>query len=78
MTVVAWDGSILAADKRYSDGSMDRTVTRVFRVGDLLVAGSGTRSMILPMIEWVRAGRVVADFPPMQRDNDFGQQITQD
>lgn len=75
MTVVAWDGSTLAADKRCSDGSMIRTVTKVFRVGNLLVAGAGTRSMIMQMVEWVRAGRVVADFPPMQRDKDDWQPI---
>jgi len=31
--------------------------------------------MIMQMIEWVRAGRAVADFPPMQRDKDDWQPI---
>ena len=39
MTVIAWDGHTLAADKRsVSGGGIARTVTKIQRHGDCLIA----------------------------------------
>lgn len=47
MTTIAWDGKMLAADKRMSYGTLTRTVRKVFRIGDALVAGSGSASILV-------------------------------
>jgi 20S proteasome alpha/beta subunit len=70
MTCIAWDGKTLAADKRACSGQMISVVTKIWRLGDVLFAGSGDPSFVYQMREWVRAGRVVADFPVSQRDED--------
>jgi 20S proteasome alpha/beta subunit len=75
MTVVAWDGKTLAADKRASYGGMICTVTKIFRVGDLLVGGAGELPFVLAMVEWVRNGRKVDEFPADQRGKDDWQPL---
>ncbi|MES2352088.1 MAG: hypothetical protein V4641_31350 [Pseudomonadota bacterium] len=75
MTVIVWDGKTLAADKRCSYGGMNCTVTKIFRVGALLVGGSGDVPYIQAMVDWVRRGRNVADYPVDQRDKDNWQPI---
>ncbi|MES2346268.1 MAG: hypothetical protein V4641_01735 [Pseudomonadota bacterium] len=75
MTVIAWDGKTLAADKRCSYGGMICTVTKIFRAGDLLVGGSGDFPHVLAMVEWVKRGRNADDFPVAQRDKDDWQSV---
>lgn len=75
MTVIAWDGKTLAADKRACYGGMICTVTKIFRVGDLLVGGSGELPYVLAMIEWVRQGRQLEAFPNAQRSKDDWQPL---
>lgn len=69
MTVVAWDGRTLAADKRTSFGGLHALTTKVHRVGDALVAGCGTTALIHEMVEWLRRGADPATFPAAQRDS---------
>ncbi|MGL4441444.1 MAG: hypothetical protein ACRCUE_19505 [Bosea sp. (in: a-proteobacteria)] len=75
MTVIAFDGRTLAADKRACVGGMARTVTKIHRVGPLLVGGSGESSFIANVIEWVRNGRDPATFPATQKDKDDWQTV---
>ena len=75
MTVIAWDGKTLAADRQSSYGGMICAVTKIHRVGDLLVGGSGDLAFVLEMIEWVRGGRVISEFPAAQRTKDDWQSI---
>lgn len=75
MTCVAWDGKTLAADKRATSNGLISTVTKIYRVGDLLVGGSGEPAFIGAMLEWIRAGRAPANFPASQRDKDDWQPI---
>lgn len=41
MSVIAWDGERLAADKRATLGTLIRTTTKVFHLGDALAAYAG-------------------------------------
>ena len=68
MTCIAWDGVTLAADKRGTFAGLARTVTKIFRVGERLVAVAGNCAEGMDMLDWIRGGRVAADFPPAQRD----------
>lgn len=52
MTVVAYDGKTLAADRQATYGNTPFPVTKIFRVGNDLVAGSGDWSECLAFLEW--------------------------
>lgn len=69
MTVVAWDGVTLAADKQTSDVGLRLKTTKAVRIGNLLVAGSGDAHRIREMHEWVAGGRKKEDLPSFQRDS---------
>jgi len=75
MTCIAWDGKTLAADKRASYGGTITTLTKIWRVGDVLVGGSGESSFIGAMVEWVRGGRLSSDFPTSQANKDDWQPL---
>lgn len=78
MTVIAFDGRIIAADKRANYGSLQRTTTKLHRVtpihGDykgheLIVGTAGISAQGKEMIEWIRRGMDPQDFPSTQRDS---------
>lgn len=70
MTVIAWDGHTLAADKLSRCGNTKNRVTKIYAVGELLFAGAGEFAFILECLEWVRKGRAPDAFPPAQRNKD--------
>lgn len=75
MTCIAWDGTTLAADKLACYGSCRNTTTKIHRVGELLVGGSGETAFIGAMLEWIRMGREHDKFPASQRDKDDWQPV---
>jgi hypothetical protein len=80
MTVIAWDGRTLAADKRATNSGLQRTVTKVFKVlrpatekrgaHFLLVAGSGGYDLLIEMVKWITEGEDPATFPAAQRTKE--------
>ncbi len=75
MTVIAWDGKTLAADKRTSIGGLHATTTKVRRIDGCLVAGCGTVSMVREVIEWLVEGCDPKTFPASCRDGDNGPSV---
>ncbi|AVQ81666.1 hypothetical protein [Variovorax sp. PMC12] len=70
MTVIAWDGKTLAADKRaVHAGYTGGTVTKIHRWPGGLCAFSGDLDVGVQLVEWLRAGAVPADFPKLQTEN---------
>lgn len=65
MTVIAWDGRTLAADKRANYNGHARTVTKIFRLdAHRLVAFAGDAANACALVEWLRdPDRKAADFP---------------
>lgn len=70
MSVIAWDGFRLAADKRILMGNMIRTTTKIFRDGNALVGYSGGADAGEEILAWFRRGRDPATFPESQRNKD--------
>lgn len=75
MSVIAWDGRQLAADKRASMGGLIASTTKIFRVedkqfGEALVGYSGNADAGEEMLAWFSAGHDPTTFPPSQRDKD--------
>lgn len=75
MTVIAWDGETLAADKRHTNNGMIFSGTKIFHVGNLLVGCSGRTCVGSEMIEWIRKGRKPSKFPEIQKTEDFATTI---
>lgn len=69
MTVIAWDGQCLAADKRTNFGGLHATTTKVSRLLDgSLIAGCGPTALIIEMTLWIGNGADPATLPAAQRD----------
>lgn len=71
MTVIAWDGKTLAADKRAtSGGGIARTVTKICRgkKGEL-IAVTGDWDTAIEMREWFEAGADPTTFPSKARED---------
>lgn len=67
MTVIAWDGRALAADKRTTDAGMARTTTKIERAPDRsLVGAAGNTARCKALIEWVCQGAL-----PARWNNDW-------
>lgn len=71
MTVIAWDGVTLAADKRSSSGGYAATVTKITRMptGEL-VATSGDADVGRSLVAWFQSGAVPEQFPDNRDGND--------
>ena len=70
MSVIVWDGTTLAADKRACLGSLIMTTTKIFRSGDALAAYAGDADGGEEMLAWFGAGRDPEKFPASQREKD--------
>ncbi len=75
MTVIAWDGKTLAADRLTNCQGVRMSVTKIHRLDGMLVGGAGELDMILEVVEWIRAGRNPATFPAAQRTRDDNQAV---
>lgn len=70
MTVIAWDGKTLAADKRATTGGgIARTVTKIERHKDALLAFTGSWDVATQIREWWKAGADPENFPSKARDD---------
>jgi len=70
MTVIAWDGKTLAADKRGTCAYMRYSVTKIHRVPDGLVAFSGGGAHAGELLNWFHGSRNPDAYP--RCDNDSG------
>jgi len=69
MTVVAWDGEMLAGDKRTNFGGLHGTTTKVHRLPDgSLVGCAGNTAQIAEVVHWLGAGAEPDKMPAIQRD----------
>lgn len=69
MSVVAWDGLTLAADKRAVIGSLYRKTTKIFRLNDCLVGYAGDTDKAEELKAWWAAGAAPKEFPESCRDD---------
>ena len=71
MTVIAWDGQTLAADRRACLGSLYRTTKKIFyHPAGCLLGYSGDADHGEEIYDWFKAGRVLAEFPANLREKD--------
>lgn len=70
MSVIAWDGTTLAADKRASCGGFFHTTRKILRANGCLLGFTGGTDFGEQMVNWWIRGANADDFPPSQRDKD--------
>lgn len=68
MTIIAWDGKTLAADKAGTNCGYRRTCTKIFRVPGGLVGFAGDGSRAMALLEWFRGCRDPRLYPEFQRN----------
>lgn len=71
MTVIAWDGRTLAADRMIVDGYTKQVGTKIHKINGELFGASGCWSTGMARMDWVRAGMNPADYPRVPED-EFG------
>lgn len=72
MTVIAWDGKTLAADRRMCVGNTIKSTTKIRRRGGELLAIAGNLSIGMELLAWYEEGAEPAKWPASNRDLDKG------
>lgn len=73
MSVIAWDGKTLAADKQLTQGSTRRITTKIWKHGSVMIAGIGIMTDTLAVKDWLLSGGKPDDFPiPSDKDHPAG------
>lgn len=72
MTVIAWDGKTLAADRMSSCFELIEPVTKIWRLKDgSLIGAAGSATRCLAMMDWIEKGADPAAIPPFQMTDDW-------
>jgi len=71
MTVIAWDGKTLAADKLGDACGLRRTTTKIHRFDGGLFGCAGTASKAAEMLDWIRKGADPATVPAFQLTDEY-------
>lgn len=80
MTVIAWDGKCLAADKQATEGGLRHITTKIKRIDKgkfkgYLVAGAGVTSQANHMMAWFECGAEPDAFPKYQETEELSAQL---
>lgn len=70
MTIIVWDGKILAADRQATSSGIKREVTKIRKIGDSLYGISGSFDRCMALFHWVENGKDPEKWPAFQRDSD--------
>lgn len=69
MTVIAWDGKTLAADKQLTIGEVKGKITKISRgKGGELLGAAGVSAICVDLVKWYNDGCVARNFPKMYDD----------
>jgi ATP-dependent protease HslVU (ClpYQ) peptidase subunit len=71
MSVIAWDGKSIAADKRSVSDGLPRTTTKLFMVGNAVIGFVGTASVGLSLVDWYAQGADPTKFPTIQATEEW-------
>jgi len=76
MSVVAWDGKTVAADRRACIADAAMTTTKIWKMADgLIVATTGDCSFGIAMLQWWKDGAQAKKWPPFQATDDWARLI---
>jgi len=72
MTVIAWDGTTLSADRQGTVAGYPYSVTKIHRLKDGLVGFSGSGSHAAELLAWFKRGKPEGEYPKRQSDEGAG------
>lgn len=72
MSVIAWDGRVVAADRRGCSGNMAQIVPKLYPVRGYAVGFVGQEDSGLMLIEWFDAGAKAEEWPKEVQESDDG------
>lgn len=72
MTIIAWDGKTLAADRAAVNVGYIRAVTKIFVVPGGLVGFAGDGDYALELLHWFKTGREIEKYPKCMADSNVG------
>lgn len=80
MTVIAWDGESLAADRQANESGLRHTTTKIKRIEKgkfkgCLMGAAGSVSQGLVMMSWFESGADPSFFPQYQDSDDTAAQL---
>ena len=75
MTVIAWDGNILAADRRMSAANTHTSILKIHSHGKHAMAISGYVSHGLAILDWFKKGAKPSDWPQPFNKDEWGNLI---
>ncbi len=75
MTVIAWDGTTLAADKQRTVNGRKLTGTKIHRIRKCLVGVTGDSDQSASLLAWFEDGEDPATYPVSFNANDWPQLI---
>ena len=70
MTIIAWDGTTLAADKLGCNAEYGRAVTKIYKTPEGLVGFAGRGDRLMELLHWFREGRDITKYPEFQTEDD--------
>lgn len=76
MTVIAWDGKVLAADRLAESVGLARTMTKIRRTSSgALIGAAGRTSYCVAVMAWYEAGADPDKYPKTQDSDDFADMV---
>ncbi len=72
MTIICYDGTTLAGDRRACTGTTINMTTKLFRVKDGIMGVAGSACGTTEFIEWFNGAREVGSFPHNLRTEEDG------
>jgi 20S proteasome alpha/beta subunit len=63
VSTVVWDGKTLASDRQATNGNLSRTMTKIYKHGDILIAMTGIQTSGQAVVNWVLDGCEPDKFP---------------
>lgn len=70
MTVIVWDGKVLASDAQSTNAGLKRKATKIRKIGGKLYGVSGDWDRGQMLFRWVEGGMKPEDWPEFQKNND--------
>jgi len=71
MTIIVWDGKVLATDTAATDGAAQWEVEKAWKFKGVILSGAGPLQSILAMREWYKEGAFPNKFPSVQLTTQF-------
>lgn len=76
MTVIAWDGRTLAADKQGTQHNLKMTVTKIHKINGCLLFSSGELSRVTALYHWFEQGALESNYPDFQNVRETYEPLT--